>query len=124
MGSTLVDQQCSVLGSQFQRVVLLKSLRCAVNAVLALDVCDGLDIVDHESAAGQSNAEGLGDVVFGHVGEPRRSSKPTCKMSVHEQTKEHVVGTESCLGDKSMASVFVIGPQGPLMIARTCRIMF
>ena len=64
MGSTLVDQQCSVLGSQFERVVLLKSLRCAVNAVLALDVCDGLDIVDHKSAAGQSDAEGLGDVVF------------------------------------------------------------
>lgn len=92
--------------------------------MLALNLCDGLDIVDHESAAGQSNAEGLGDVVFGHVGEPRRSSKPTCKMSVHEQTKEHVVETESCLGDKSMASIFVTGLQGPLMIARMCRIMF
>lgn len=119
LGGALVDQQRDVLGSHFKRIVLFECLRCAFDAVCLLEMGDGLDIVDHESTAGQSDGKRFGEGAVSHVDViPRLSSRSMQAMSAiveHARNTWYVVAAKSGFGSgllRSVALVFVNGSEG------------
>lgn len=99
LSSTLVDQQHRIFGFELEWVVLFQGLGCAFNAVIALDMGNGLDVVDHQPATRQADAKRLGDVAFGHGSEPRLLSRAVFAMSVGEQAQMTRGGKGSNVSD-------------------------
>lgn len=110
LGSALVDQESDVFGSQFERVVLFERLRCAFDAMVSLNVCDCLNIIDHVSTAGQGDGERLRDGIVGHIDTlPRLSSGSISAVSAENEAKNtlYVVEAKVCLEHGVMKCIIV-----------------
>lgn len=80
--------------------------------MVPLKVCDGLDIIDHVSTAGQGDGKRLRHGIAGHVDTlPRLSSGSTLTMSAKENEAKntlYVVEAKICLGHGVVKSMIVL----------------